>query len=212
MAIAVVALAPPTPPPVYRIQRRCVVKRSPSAAEHAAVDRAGANLFGHAPTPFTLPTTHVWSLRVAEHGSPHVVLFHDADNARCMVRALGSFAKREKRLPDHYNDLRDVFKSHYRPLEVATRKAGGGGGDEELHVEACDLDEVAAWAAHRRIGVIAVAKITRAETADGPRAFQVPCTIVSPDPHAEVDQKGAFAEDFGWQMGGDDDPPTPRLP
>lgn len=199
---------------VYRIQQRHVVDRSPSAAEHAAAHRSAANLFGHAPTPFTLPTTHVWSLQKcdpADEGStPHVVLFHDADNARCMVRALTSYSRREKRLPRVYEDLKDVFRSHFRDLEVPVRGGGsrGFGGkassEDDLHVDACDYDAVSGWAAARRIGLLVFSKIKREEGGRGVR-FIVPATFLSPaDTDSAVEdgevQREAFVQDFGWQL------------
>ena len=201
---------------MFRIQRRSVVERSPSAAEHATVDRSAANLFGHSPSPFTLPTTHLWCIQRHAYDVPHVVLFHNAENAACMVRALVSYAKREHRLPSLYADLRDVFSTHYSEVHARGRNrprsrtpphtaaaAAEAEAGEDLHVHPCDLDDMTRWASNRRFGIVAVAKIMRS---DALGALQVPYEITSPDPDVNIDQSVAFMEDFGHQLfRGDDD-------
>lgn len=188
---------PLTPPStVYRIQRRHAVDRSPANIEHCASDRFAANVMGHSLTPFTLPTTHIWSLTLADCDFPHIVLFHDAKNAHAMVRALRSFARKEMCMPQHYNDMRRVFQSHYMPSFWAS----DDGDMEDLHVAECDFKEISDWASMRRIGVLAIATIgTSNNEPEG--SFQVPITTITPnEDQQDVDAEIAFNEDFEWQM------------
>ena len=193
----------PVSSPVFRIQRRHVIERSPRAEEHAVFDRSAVRLHGQALTPFTIPTAHMWCLRMEKRDdTPHVVLFHDADNARCMVRAIASFEKREKRLPRRYDDMRALFRAHYRGEGASWGKGKGPVDGGRLHVQVCEMGRMFEWAMVRRIGILAIGRVYQEEGDAASVPFQVPVTVYSPDPASDfsVGLTDAFLEDFGWQM------------
>lgn len=184
---------PSHPDKVHRIKRQQVVRRSPCNGEHRldGVD-------GLWPTSFTVPTTHVWSLRVADADQPHMVLFHDARDAAAVMRALASFNRIERRLPDHYNDLRALFTEHF--LEAKPVAPRGRPAKTALSTEEVDFEAVVRWTAARRIGLVIISKIAREN-----REMTVPTTTFTPilDMSDDEAAEAAFAavrEDFGWQM------------
>ena len=108
------SLSLPLPTVVHRLQRRHAIQRSPAATEHAC-SNAAQN------ATFSLPTVHVWCVRVAHSDRPHVVVFADEKDALATARAISSFTRSTRRVPQSEGDLRSLFGYHFKSLPAHTR-------------------------------------------------------------------------------------------
>lgn len=200
------------PVKMHRIQRRHVIGRSPCEAEHMVTDRWSASFggfgglggLGGSVTPFTVPLAHVWSLRVAGSEQPHIVLFHSKSDATVVTRAMATFKRENKRLPDHYNDMHALFTEHYCEAEKAVKsnkplRGRRPNAQNAMSVEEVLFEDVVRWVAARRMGLLVISKIVRSD--EGRKALEVPTSLFTPDYElSAVESEYAFREDFGWQL------------
>ena len=181
----------PLPAIVHRIQRRQVVIRSPCASEHTG--RASVSTLD--PTPFTIPTVHMWSVRLSVSDKPHVVIFADVNDAQNTARAIASFSRSTKRVPQTESDLRSLFCYHFKPDTPRPRSRPQ---TRSLHAESCDLTDVVKWTASRRIGILAITKIKR-DASGGAVVEYAFETNDNDDMDADI-LANAVRQDFAWQL------------
>ena len=179
---------------VYRIERRHAVRLPPSRPPATPATHGVA---------FWTPIPHLWSVRMPEHHTQHVVLLRDRDDAIAMTHAIAAYASHDTyaQEPTEFDHLRALFQRHFEQHPPQPT---------DLVAVACDIGATLNWATPRGIGLLSIAKITRHPTN---LRFVVPTIVLPTDTthdhhgygraankHGVDAMRTACREDYSWQV------------